>query len=438
MARNGSGTMALLATMAPANTVSNSATVNSIMEDIADAITDSINKDGTKAFEANQSMGGFKLTSVGAGTATGDAANAGQVQSGILNSASAVGGTADAITITMSPATAAWTNKETFTWVSGGANTITNPTINKDSLGAKTIKKGASAALAVGDTGASGYVCRGYYNGTDVILLNPATAGLTAASTTEVLTGTATDRAGTPDAIAALWEKGSDVASAGTLTLGEGGYFHVTGTTTITDIDFGTAKDGRKAILVFDGVLTLTHNSTTLVCPTGASITTAAGDTCLVVQDSSDNIKVAWYQRADGTALTTSGGGIDFLGTITTTSGNTASLGSLTLTDYKFVEIVWNGVSTSITPQPGTIGNSTSDDVTFSQTLAIATSYFGITRIDLNTGIGTTCIGAAGYAGVTTAFDSAITTASTQITVTPDANAVANFDAGSMRVYGLK
>lgn len=127
--------------------------------------------------------------------------------------------------------------------------------------------------------------------------------GVTFASTTEQLTGTEAAKASTPDSVAALWEKGSDVASTGTLSLGEGGYFHVTGTTNITDIDFATAKDGRWAVLVFDGALTLTHNATTLILPSGANIVTVAGDACCVVQDASDNVKVVWYQRKDGHAL---------------------------------------------------------------------------------------------------------------------------------------
>jgi len=123
------------------------------------------------------------------------------------------------------------------------------------------------------------------------------------ATTTEVLTGTDAARAVTPDAVAALWEKGADVASDVTISLGEGSYFHITGTATITNVDFATPKDGRKAILVFDGALTLTYNATTLVLPGATDITTAAGDCCLVVQDADDNIRVAWYMRADGTAV---------------------------------------------------------------------------------------------------------------------------------------
>lgn len=135
-------------------------------------------------------------------------------------------------------------------------------------------------------------------------------SGFSAASTTEVLTGTDTTKGVTPDSLAALWEKGSDIASAGTLSIGEGGKFHVTGTTTITDIDWATAKDGRDAWIIFDGVLTLTHNATTLKLPGGANITTAAGDRALFYQDSGDNVICLAYIRADGTAVVSGGGGI--------------------------------------------------------------------------------------------------------------------------------
>jgi hypothetical protein len=100
-----------------------------------------------------------------------------------------------------------------------------------------------------------------------------------------------------------LVPKGTNVASAGTISLGEGEYFHITGTTTITDIDFATPIDGRSAVLIFDGALTLTHNSTTLKLPGGANITTAADDRCVIVQDSSDNIIVTSYTRANGSPV---------------------------------------------------------------------------------------------------------------------------------------
>jgi len=122
------------------------------------------------------------------------------------------------------------------------------------------------------------------------------------ASTTDVLTGTDTAKAVTADALAAIWEKGADVTSSGTISLGEGGFFHITGTTGITDIDWATAKDGRPAYLTFDGILTLT-NSSTLKLPGGADITTAAGDRAIVVQDNGDTVLMIAYIRADGRAL---------------------------------------------------------------------------------------------------------------------------------------
>jgi hypothetical protein len=125
----------------------------------------------------------------------------------------------------------------------------------------------------------------------------------TAASTTEQLTGTDTAKGSTSDSVAALWEQGADVASAGTASLGEGGYFNITGTTTITDIDFGTDKAGRKAWVKFAGILTLTHNSSTLILPTAANIVTAAGDTACFVSEGSDVVRCVAYNRASGAAL---------------------------------------------------------------------------------------------------------------------------------------
>jgi hypothetical protein len=128
------------------------------------------------------------------------------------------------------------------------------------------------------------------------------------ASATDVLTGTSVAVNVTPDALAALWEQGSNIASAETISIGEGGYFNVTGTTTITDIDFATDKAGRFAWLKFAGILILT-NGANLILPTGADITTAAGDTALVISEGSDVVRLISYQRVDGTPLVGGGGG---------------------------------------------------------------------------------------------------------------------------------
>ena len=97
--------------------------------------------------------------------------------------------------------------------------------------------------------------------------------------------------------------KGSDIASASApnITSATGNTVHITGTTTITS--FATATAGVRRILIFDGALTFTHNATSLILPTGANITTVAGDTCVMVSEGSGNWRCTSYQRKDGTAL---------------------------------------------------------------------------------------------------------------------------------------
>lgn len=94
--------------------------------------------------------------------------------------------------------------------------------------------------------------------------------------------------------------KGSDVASATTIDLGAiaGNYANITGTTTITGL--GTATAGIRRIVQFSGALTLTHNGTSLILPTGANITTAAGDVAIFISLGSGNWRCVSYMRASG------------------------------------------------------------------------------------------------------------------------------------------
>ena len=93
------------------------------------------------------------------------------------------------------------------------------------------------------------------------------------------------------------------IASAATVDLGSVPETSITisGTTTITS--FGTSmKAGQAKIVTFSGALTLTHNGTSLILPTGANITTAAGDQALVHCLSSGNYRVMYF-RASGAAV---------------------------------------------------------------------------------------------------------------------------------------
>jgi hypothetical protein len=382
MARNGSGDFSLLATLAPANTVSNSTSVNSTMVDIALALTESINKDGTKAWVANQSLGGNKFTSVGDGTARTDSIALGQVQDGKANWVVA-GGTADALTATYAPAITTLVDGQICFVRAGFANATTTPTFAPNGLTARTIVKEGGNALVAGSIKGADHelILRYKLASTRWELLNPSGASAVSAnSTTEVLTGTDTTKFTTADSLAALWEKGSDIASAGTISVGEGGYFHITGTTTITDIDFGTAVNGRHAVLIFDGALTLTHNATTLPLPGSANITTAAGDILFVWQDNADNVKTA-YHRISGQAVVSSGG-ITLATEQATTSGTSFDFTGIPA-GTKRVTVMLELVSTNaaaLSPLMIQIGDSGGIEATgYSQSSSAGTTGFEIT-----------------------------------------------------------
>ena len=118
-----------------------------------------------------------------------------------------------------------------------------------------------------------------------------------------------------------LSHKGSDIASAATTDLGavEGLLHDITGTTTITG--FGTVRDGIWKIIKFEGALTLTHNSTSLILPGAANITTADGDIAIMFSEGSGNWRCVDYQPTAYTPkrpvlgteqASTSGTSIDF------------------------------------------------------------------------------------------------------------------------------
>lgn len=99
--------------------------------------------------------------------------------------------------------------------------------------------------------------------------------------------------------------KGADIASATTTDIGAatGNFVDVTGTTTITGL--GTVQAGTRRTVRFTGILTLTHNATSLILPSGASITTAAGDVAEFISLGSGNWVCTGYSRATGKALVT-------------------------------------------------------------------------------------------------------------------------------------
>ncbi|HAG05311.1 MAG TPA: hypothetical protein DCG68_00455 [Cryomorphaceae bacterium] len=175
MAFNGAGVFVIDSTGQPvvsATTISSSV-FNAFTADVATGLSTCITKDGQQTVTANIPFGGFKLTGVGAATARTDAATLASIQDGTGVYVATVGGTADVITLTPSPAITAYTAGQTFRFLSSGANT-TNVTVNISALGAKDITKNGTTALAAGDI-PSGMMVGITYDGTQFILIGTAT-----------------------------------------------------------------------------------------------------------------------------------------------------------------------------------------------------------------------------------------------------------------------
>jgi hypothetical protein len=187
--------------------------------------------------------------------------------------------------------------------------------------------------------------------------------------------------------------KWTDIASATTTDLGaaNGNYGDVTGTTTITGL--GTIQAGTERTVTFTGILTLTHNATSLILPTAANITTAAGDTAIFRSRGSGNWKCVNYTRADGTALsasvsttvsairqTVSAGPVDTAGLPTflpSTSANLNITSQNISSSAPFAVTAAGGSSNSTGYASDTIGVSTSN-LTWTGCTASNTNYLPV------------------------------------------------------------
>ncbi len=148
MPRNGSGTFTRPVADYVPNTAISSTSVNSEMDGIATGLTNSLAKDGQTTPTANLPMATYKHTGVGNASARTDYAAAGQVQDGSFIWCGTAGGTADALTLTPSPAITAYAAGQTFRFISAADNTGAT-TIAVNGLAAKAVQlKGATLAAA--------------------------------------------------------------------------------------------------------------------------------------------------------------------------------------------------------------------------------------------------------------------------------------------------
>lgn len=191
------------------------------------------------------------------------------------------GGTANVQTVVA--ATYVGTNGQLLEFISGFTNTAST-TVNVNGSGAVTVYKetpSGPATLTGGEIVAGNLILLGY-DGFQFQLLSstPSGSGVIGPQT--------------------------DLASATTTELCSipSHNVNITGTTTITSLgSTGCSTDFPSYNVIFAGTLTLTYNATSLIMPTAASITTAAGDTAVMEYEGSGHWRVRDYMRANGLAL---------------------------------------------------------------------------------------------------------------------------------------
>lgn len=146
MPLNGSGTYAApVSSFNPAvtNTTINSTDWIALLADLTTALSTAMYKDGQATPTANIPMGGFRITGLGAATASTDAARVSQVQNSTFTSLTAVAGT-NTITATATPALAAYASGQKFIFIPAATNT-----------GATTLEVVSGSAKSIFSNGAA-------------------------------------------------------------------------------------------------------------------------------------------------------------------------------------------------------------------------------------------------------------------------------------------
>lgn len=191
MARNGSGTYSLPAgNPVVTGTVISSTWANTTLNDISNALTASLAYDGQTTPVANLPMGGYIHTGVGNAALRTSYPSAGQVQDGTLTYLTSISGT-DTITAAAPISMTAYVAGQTFRFIAAGANTTTGVTININGIGAKSITKNGTTALAIGDI-VSGSIVEIVYDGTEFQYSNTPTSFASIFGSTNTWTATNT------------------------------------------------------------------------------------------------------------------------------------------------------------------------------------------------------------------------------------------------------
>jgi hypothetical protein len=191
MARNGSGTFSNPYPNFVSGTVISSTQVDANNSDIATALTQSIAVDGQSTVTANLPMNAKKLTGLAVGAAATDSLNLGQAQAEAMVWCGTAGGSANAITLSPTPAITAYAAGQRFVWKASGSVNTGATTVAISGLGTIALQDNGAALVAgnhaankifmgILDTASTVQVLQVQISGTDPLLVSSLTVSGTA------------------------------------------------------------------------------------------------------------------------------------------------------------------------------------------------------------------------------------------------------------------
>lgn len=293
MSYNGAGTFVRLYNWTNDKNNSINITASRMDGDSNDFVNSGFNtafcRDGQAVATGNFNLGAFRITALGAATALTDAIQATQIQKQSVTWCGNAGGTADALTLTPSPASGANAVGQRFQFKATATNATTTPTAAISGLTAITIQKNAGTLLAGDITTGKWYEL--FLDTTSTAQLNPLGAGPAASvglTSAHLFVGNASNVA-------------TDVALSGDATLAN------TGALTIAANAVTNAKAAQMTALTLKGnATTSTANATDLA---GSSLTPFGISTN---QNIIHNGDVFFDQPNEGASVTVTTGGGNF------------------------------------------------------------------------------------------------------------------------------
>ena len=191
MARNGSGTFSSPYPNFVSGTVISSTQVDANNSDIATALTQSIAVDGQSTVTGSLPMNANKFTGLAVGAAATDSLNLGQAQAEAMVWCGTAGGSANAITLSPTPAITAYAAGQRFVWKASGSVNTGATTVAISGLGTIALQDNGAAFVAgnhaankifmgILDTTSTVQVMQVQISGTDPLLVSSLTVSGTA------------------------------------------------------------------------------------------------------------------------------------------------------------------------------------------------------------------------------------------------------------------